>query len=205
MTTKRLFLALNATNPLAETFQPTFKKLKINADRRDITVKWVPLDNFHITLSFLGDRYVEEIPHIAHVLKQVCEQTAPFELKIEDLSAFSSETEARVLWLGVQNKKCLGELKHDLDEALLQAEILDHPDQRIFQPHLTIGRLRNPRSVKDMISPFKRKSFGKLQVNEVVLYESRQQGVYQVYTPLLRCPLTGRFELTEEESTAASF
>ncbi|HEY1080535.1 MAG TPA: RNA 2',3'-cyclic phosphodiesterase, partial [Bdellovibrio sp.] len=127
------------------------------------------------------------------------------ELKIEDLSAFSSETEARVLWLGVQNKKCLGELKHALDEALLQAEILDHPDQRIFQPHLTIGRLRNPRSVKDMISPFKRKSFGKLQVNEVVLYESRQQGVYQVYTPLLRCPLTGRFELTEEESTAASF
>ena len=94
MTTKRLFLALNATNPLAESFQPTFKKLKINADRRDITVKWVPLDNFHITLSFLGDRYVEEIPHIAHVLKQVCEQTAPFELKIEDLSAFSSETEA---------------------------------------------------------------------------------------------------------------
>lgn len=203
--TKRLFLALNATNPLAETFLPTFKKLKINADRREISVKWVPLDNFHVTLSFLGDRPEEEVPKVAEVLVAVCQQIAPFEVKIEDVSAYSNEHDARVLWLGVQNKKNLGVLKMNLDHALLEAHILQQPDQRIFRPHLTIGRLRNSRSVKDMISPFKRKSFGKIQVNEVVLYESKQQGVFQVYTPLLRCPLTGSADLPEEDAVAASF
>lgn len=199
--TKRLFFALNATDPLAATFLPTYKKLKINADRRDITVKWVPLDNFHITVSFLGDRNEEEIPLIQETLKEVCSQFAPFDLKIEDVGAYSNEHDARVLWLGVQNKRYLGEFKQALDAALVKNEILTLPDQREFNPHLTIGRLRNPRSVKDMISPFKRKSFGKIHVHEIVLYESKLQGAFPVYTPVLRCPLIGQ----EEGLEAVSF
>lgn len=203
--TKRLFFALNATDPLSETFLPTFKKLKINADRREIAVKWVPPDNFHITVSFLGDRPVEEIPQIAETLQEVCTQFAPFELKIEDVGAFSNEHDARVLWLGVQNKKCLGEFKHVLDQTLLEKGLLIKPDERIFSPHLTIGRLRNPRSVKDMVSPFKRKSFGKLHVHEVVLYESKLQGAFPVYTPLIRCALTGNAEGSLQDEPSPIF
>lgn len=198
--TKKLFFALNATDPLAETFLPTFKKLKINADRREISVKWVPLDNFHITVSFLGDRPAEEIPLIAETLKDVCTQFAPFDLKIEDMGAFSNEHDARVLWLGVQKKRYLAEFKEILDQALLEKQILLKPDERAFAPHLTIGRLRNPRSVKDMISPFKRKSFGKIHVHEIVLYESKLQGAFPIYTPVLRCPLTGEEKTLEEPS-----
>ncbi|WP_413943235.1 RNA 2',3'-cyclic phosphodiesterase [Bdellovibrio sp. HCB-162] len=197
---KRLFFALNATDPLAETFPPTFKKLKINADRREISVKWVPIDNFHITVSFLGDRPEEELPLIAETLQTVCTQFTPFDLKIEDMGAFSNEHDARVIWLGVQKKRYLAEFKEILDQALLEKQILTKPDERIFSPHLTIGRLRNPRSVKDMISPFKRKSFGKIHVNEIVLYESNLQGAFPVYTPVLRCPLTGEEETVEEVS-----
>ncbi|MEK2646468.1 RNA 2',3'-cyclic phosphodiesterase [Bdellovibrio sp. BCCA] len=197
---KRLFFALNATDPLAETFPPTFKKLKINADRREISVKWVPIDNFHITVSFLGDRPEEELPLIAETLQTVCTQFTPFDLKIEDMGAFSNEHDARVIWLGVQKKRYLAEFKEILDQALLEKQILTKPDERAFSPHLTIGRLRNPRSVKDMISPFKRKSFGKIHVNEIVLYESNLQGAFPVYTPVLRCPLTGEEEAVEEAS-----
>nr|WP_295904883.1 RNA 2',3'-cyclic phosphodiesterase [uncultured Bdellovibrio sp.] len=197
---KRLFFALNATDPLAETFPPTFKKLKINADRREISVKWVPIDNFHITVSFLGDRPEEELPLIAETLQTVCTQFTPFDLKIEDMGAFSNEHDARVIWLGVQKKRYLAEFKEILDQALLEKQILTKPDERTFSPHLTIGRLRNPRSVKDMISPFKRKSFGKIHVNEIVLYESNLQGAFPVYTPVLRCPLTGEEETVEEVS-----
>jgi 2'-5' RNA ligase len=50
-----------------------------------------------------------------------------------------------------------------------------------------------------MISPFKRKSFGKIQVNEIVLYESKLEGNFPVYTPILRCPLTGS-EIDEDTS-----
>ena len=196
--TRRLFLALNATDPLAESFAPTLKKLKINADRRETNVKWVSPENYHVTVTFLGDRPEAEIPDIAEIVRKICAETAPFELKIEDVAAFSNEHDARVIYLGVQNKKCLGEFKAALDTSLSRADLLHHIDRREFSPHLTVGRLKNPKSVKDMISPFKRKSFGKLYVDEIILYESKLQGVFAVYSPLARFKLSSKLILKDE-------
>lgn len=197
---KKLFFALNATDPLAKDFLPIYKKLKITADRQDIQIKWVPLDNFHITVTFLGNQPEKNLPALEECLKQVCSLFEPFDLKVEDIGAFASEHEARVLWLGVQNKKYFGEMKQSLDTLLLEKSLLVMPDEREFTPHLTIARLRNPRSVKDMISPFKRKSFGKIHVHEIVLYESIMQGAYPVYKPLFRSELTGKQKPPEEEA-----
>lgn len=204
--TRRLFIALNATDPLSESFLPTYKKLKINADRREVNIKWVPVDNFHVTISFLGEQPEQNIQDIQAALLKTCSGFAPFDLKIEDVGAFSNEHDARVLWLGVQNKRCLGEFKNELDQELLNQKLVTSPDERPFKPHLTFGRLRNPGSVKDMISPFKRKSFGKIHVSEIVLYESKLQGPYPIYTPLFRCALTGaeRSLPTEDFSLVAN-
>lgn len=188
---KRLFFALNATDPLSTTFLPTYKKLKINADQRDMTIKWVPLDNFHVTITFLGEMEEEHIPALQECLQQACSETQPFDLKVEDVGAFSNEHDARVLWLGIQNKRCLGEFKQRLDQLLEERNLLTHIEVREFKPHLTFARLRNPRSVKDMISPFKRKSFGKMHVDEIVLYESKLAGAFPIYSPIARCKLTG--------------
>ncbi|HEX7672960.1 MAG TPA: RNA 2',3'-cyclic phosphodiesterase [Bdellovibrio sp.] len=198
---KRLFFALNATDPLETTFLPAFKKLKINADQRDVTVKWVPLDNFHATITFIGPMEEELIPGLTAALETVCKNFAPFDLKIEDMGAFSNEHDARVIWLGVQNKKYLGQFKNALEQELADKSLLPQPEQRDYKPHITIGRLRNPKSVKDMISPFKRKSFGKIHVSEIVLYESELQGVFTVYKPVARCALTGvvQEEIAEPE------
>ncbi|HWU42117.1 MAG TPA: RNA 2',3'-cyclic phosphodiesterase, partial [Bdellovibrio sp.] len=100
-----LFFALNATDPLQTTFLLASKKLRINADQKEMTVKWVPLENFHVTVTFLGNRSAEEVPQLEEVLKNVCARFTSFDLKVEDVGAFASEHEARVLWLGVQNKK----------------------------------------------------------------------------------------------------
>ncbi|MGZ3794573.1 MAG: RNA 2',3'-cyclic phosphodiesterase [Bdellovibrio sp.] len=197
--TKRLFFAVNASDPLSKTFLPTYKKLKINADKQDITVKWVQPDNFHITVTFLGPQPEEKIPALEQALNEACEHFAPFDLKIEDVGAFSNEHEARVLWLGVQNKKVFGDFKQTLEENLLEKQLITQTDEREFNPHLTIGRLRNPRSVKDMISPFKRKSFGKIRISEIILYESQLQGNYPVYIPLYKCKLKGQIQEVQSE------
>jgi 2'-5' RNA ligase len=57
-----------------------------------------------------------------------------------------------------------------------------------FNPHITIGRLRNPKSCKDLISPFVRKSFGSVHVNKIVLFESKLQSYFPVYTPIFEAP-----------------
>ncbi|MNT30895.1 RNA 2',3'-cyclic phosphodiesterase [compost metagenome] len=104
-----------------------------------------------------------------------------------------------MIYLGVQNKKYLNEFKQTLDHALEEAQLLTHVDERDFVPHLTIGRLRNPKSIKDLISPLKRKSFGKVKVTEIVLYESKLEGVYPVYTPIFRAQLTSIPKVDEED------
>ena len=196
---RRVFIAINATDPLSLTFLPILKKLKINADRREMNIKWVPADNYHITISFLGEMSGEEITKIQNALQTTCSEMHPFDLKIEDIGAFSNEHDARVLWLGVQNKKCLGSFKESLDKSLVENSIIKQESDRSYWPHLTIGRLRNPGSVKDMISPFKRKNFGKIKVSEVVLYESKLQGPFPIYIPLARFNLTGEQRPFAEE------
>ncbi len=198
--TKRLFIALNATDPLSTSFLPTYKKLKINADKKEITIKWVPTENFHVTISFLGDREANQVPLIAEALKETCETFTPFDLKVEGVGAFSNEHDARVLWLGIQNKRYLGEFKNALDEKLVALGLFNPMEERAYAPHLTFARLRNPKSVKDMISPFKRKNFGKINVSEIVLYESTLQGAYPIYSPLLRCQLQGQEDEQETYS-----
>lgn len=188
---RKLFFALNATDPLAQTFLPFLKKLRMGAERKELDIRWVYPENFHITLTFLGSRNDSELPALEQALQKVCSQYTPFDLKIEDISGFADEDHARVLWLGVQNKRYLGEFKQALDQELQAQGLLPTREDHDFAPHLTVARLRNPHSVRDLISPLKRKSFGKLHVQEIVLYESHLQGHYPVYKPVLRCALTG--------------
>jgi 2'-5' RNA ligase len=138
---RRLFFALNASVPLAETFLPTLKKLKINADKKELTMKWVPPENYHVTVTFIGDTPEADIPKIKEALAETCKVFNSFDLKIEDMGAFSNEHEARVLWLGVQNKRYLNELKHELDRQLQERGVTLPAEFREYQPHLTIGRL----------------------------------------------------------------
>lgn len=199
--TRRLFFALNATDPIVKTFVPFHKKLKINADQREIPVKWTPLENYHVTITFLGDTSIEHLEKLQEALTEVCNSFPPFDLKIEDIGAFNNEHDARVIWLGVQNKKSLKNFKDKLEEKLSELNWDWKPEDRDFKPHLTIGRIKNPKSVKDMISPLKRKSFGKIHVSEIILYESKMAGAFPVYTPLFRAPLTGTEIETSNEET----
>ena len=44
-------------------------------------IKWVPTDNLHLTLKFLGDVLNTEVPQVCDVVRKVCENYEPFELK----------------------------------------------------------------------------------------------------------------------------
>ncbi len=195
---KRLFVAVDLGSSLSDSFFAMLKKLKINADRKELQIRWVPSESYHATLTFLGETETERIPEIIACIENITLRFAPLELKIEDIGAFSSEYEARTLWLGVQNKRSLNSLKNALDEELLARNLIPSLEDRAFVPHMTFARLRNPKSVRDLLSPFKRKSFGKTPVTELALYESKLCGNHQLYVPLMKVPLKGVAEKTSE-------
>lgn len=193
---KRLFVAINTSNLFGPAFQPFLKKLKIGADQKEIAMRWTQPENYHVTLSFLGERPAGDIPRIFRALEEAVQISNPFALKMEDVSAFPSETNGRVIYVGVQSKRSLHQLKSTIDLKLVEHGLIKPSEiETEYSPHLTIGRLRNSQHVKDFLSPVKRKSFGKIEVNQVVLYESFLQGYFPKYIQI------GSFHLSPTEQS----
>lgn len=185
--TRRLFLAASA-EPLRDELAPWLKKMKIGADRKEMSVRWVAPDLQHVTLLFFGDKTWDEQLQIVETARAVAADWPAFQLKIEGLSAFPEPRSGRVIWFGVQNSRKWRALR---DELVGQLNPRGFNLEAAHVPHLTAGRLRSPRSLVDYLSPFERVKIGKLPVKEIVLYESIQAGPFPVYKIVERFPLTG--------------
>jgi 2'-5' RNA ligase len=106
--------------------------------------RWVPPENYHVTLRFIGEapRYLaEEIDHALAAL------TAPsFALRLAGIGTFTKGGRSQLLWLGVERSEPLERL-HGKIETVLQRCGLE-PERRRFQPHLTLARLDNGAEAK---------------------------------------------------------
>jgi 2'-5' RNA ligase len=197
---KRLFIAIATHEGLEESASAIVKKLRINADQKQLEIRWVPGNNYHVTLHFLGSTAPEKLAEIETLLTEVAMSTAPFKLKISDVGAFPDDSASRVLWFGVQNSKALRSLQGNIASRFSSSG----REEREYSPHMTIGRLRNPHRTKDLLSPFVRKTLGKILVEEIVLYESVGSVPFPVYKPLKKFRLTGETESTSEDSDLES-
>ncbi|MBC7371439.1 MAG: RNA 2',3'-cyclic phosphodiesterase [Bdellovibrionaceae bacterium] len=192
---KRLFLAIAAHDGLENTVSPIMKKLRINADKRELDVRWNHPSHFHVTLVFLGNTADIRIPELELAIDGVSAVTPPFDLKITGMGAFPDDVSSRVIWFGVQNSKHLRFFQEQLLEQLRTSRF--PVENRDYFPHLTVARFRNPTKTKDMTSPFVRKSIAKIPVTEIVLYESVGGPPFRVYKALKTFSLRGVREDSE--------
>ncbi len=137
-------------------------------------VKWVDNKNIHLTLQFLGDIPVDDIPDIVCGLKRIRKKNKPINIKLAGLGVFPNFYHIKVIWMGLKKgKKELEDLHQELQHPLKQLGI--EGEQRKFSPHLTLGRKKsqmvNPELVKH-IKEFPGDVIGEFSVNELVLYKS---------------------------------
>lgn len=185
----RLFVAIGASDL---NFDPKveLKKLRVNLDKKKIDYRWVPRENYHVTLSFLGETTAEKIEPLAKMLEKLAHKHEFFHLKIHGLGVFPSVKEGRVIWMDIQNSMALRALQEECDRWL--RELGFTPDDKAYTPHLTVARLRSPKSMTDMISPLINHKFGEMAVKHLTLYESKLAGPFPVYEPLMKFPLSER-------------
>jgi len=132
--------------------------------------RWIDLENYHVTLRFIGDIDDALAHEIAGVLGRVRRMT--FELRIDGLSSFGGR-KPRAVVATVAPIAPLMELQAE-HERLLQRLGLE-PEGRKYTPHVTLARLRDSSShqVADYLSArghFRSTSF---EVSRFVLYSSR--------------------------------
>jgi 2'-5' RNA ligase len=106
--------------------------------------RWVPLENYHVTLRFIGEaprHLAEEIDHAMAALK------APrFTLTLAGIGTFTSRGRSQTLWLGVERSEPLERLQGKIETALQRCGL--EPERRRFSPHLTLARLDNGSEAK---------------------------------------------------------
>jgi RNA 2',3'-cyclic 3'-phosphodiesterase len=130
-------------------------------------LRWVPTENIHLTLRFIGemddvrtDRFIESLTRV---------RVEPFVLPVAKTGLFPTRGPAKVLWVGVGSGHTrLYQLRKQVDEALLAVDPgLAMPG---FHPHFTVARLdgtHEPKALAHFLSqheafeapPFRVKEF----------------------------------------------
>jgi 2'-5' RNA ligase len=106
--------------------------------------RWVPPENFHLTLRFIG-----EVPgHVARDIDGALLgiQTRGFLLTLTGMGVFAKGGVSSELWAGVERTAALDRLRNKIETALQRCGL--EPERRKFQPHVTLARLDNPAEAK---------------------------------------------------------
>ena len=144
----RLFVALHLPDLVRDPVAAIQHRLR-DADRRD-QVRWSDVSGVHLTLQFLGEVSEDRADELVATLAGVAPGHAPPRLALDRVGGFPNLRRPRVVWVGlVEDGSALAPLHAAVGAAL--APLGWPPEGRAFQPHLTVGRTRDPRG--DALAP----------------------------------------------------
>ena len=186
----RCFIAIN----LPETVKNHIAEIISDLRKTGADVKWVPAGNVHITLKFLGSSDETVIPELKERLSKKLSHYNAFYIKIAGIGCFPSEKRPRVIWIGMEASEILKSVQKDID---LELETFGFaPEDRPFSPHLTIGRVRSPKRLPELMrrcADVKATELGAIEVTSIHIMKSELKPAGAAYSSLAEIPFgTGR-------------
>jgi RNA 2',3'-cyclic 3'-phosphodiesterase len=165
----RCFIAIEVPSEV----KSAFVELQNDLRGAGADVAWTNPDNVHLTLKFLGEIDKKLVSKVEQVCLETISSMSPFKLSIDRIGLFPNERHPRVLWIGLGGEiETLEKLQEQLDERL--AGIGFEVEEKDFQPHLTVGRIRSNKNLREMLKRSDGYSLPTLSfmVEEIVLMKS---------------------------------
>src|SRR5262245_53705051 len=147
---KRLFIGVRVSVQTANALAAAAETLQRRARDAHIDVKWVAPVNYHVTLKFLGWTREDAVGSVRDALDGALVGVAPLKFRTARLGAFPSLEKASVLWAGVEGTP-LDDVAARVERAMVG--IGYSAEHRGFHAHVTLGRLRETRSVRELVLP----------------------------------------------------
>lgn len=130
----RLFAAL----PLPEDLRTRVAGMQGGIDG----ARWVPAENMHITLRFIGEVTGAATGDIVEALADV--RCPGFPVSVSGAGRFGTGAKTRSIWLGVERTPEIVGLHAKIDQALIRTGLA--PEGRKYSPHVTLARFGGGRN-----------------------------------------------------------
>lgn len=128
----RLFAGLAMPDPVVEALSALQSGVE--------GARWRPLENFHLTLAFIGETDRHGFADAVDALSQI--EAPAFDLKISGIGSFG-ERPPRALWAGAAPNPGLAHLQSKVETALRRKGF--DLEKRKFVPHVTLAYLKGAR------------------------------------------------------------
>lgn len=136
-------------------------------------LKVVRPELLHVTLKFLGDAEEDLVEEILLRMKESTEGVRSFSIRLQGMGAFPSMSNIRVVWVGIEDGRVLGEIARKLDSTL--SGLGFERDRKGFAPHITLARTRTPRNianVQEILRTNAATDYGEYPVDRILLKKS---------------------------------
>lgn len=176
----KLFIAIEVSNGMRKELSALSKALR----ERSCGGRFVPPENFHITLRYIGES--DDLAGAVFAMREACRDIRPFTLTLGSYGFFEKTDPGshRVSLVTVEGELSeLEVLRESLDSALYDRGF--PRELKRFVPHVTLGR-----SVEhdELVTAELRGAplSSSVTVTGITLFESERVKGKQIYTPLHR-------------------
>jgi 2'-5' RNA ligase len=167
----RLFLGVEISLAAVRELTAVAESLRRKARAAGLRVRWVAPESYHVTLKFLGWTRPEAVVAIADALAGPIATVGEVTITGRGLGAFPRADRARVVWAGIDDPAAGLTRLAEIVETRLETVGFAR-EQRDFHAHVTLGRIRQPGDVQELLGGGSEKMFRESRVTAVTLFES---------------------------------
>jgi 2'-5' RNA ligase len=102
-------------------------------------IRWVPINNIHLTLKFLGEVPSQNLDILARSLDFEIKRLEPFSIPFSETGVFPNAKKPRIIWIGLNYLPGLADLISIIEST--SSGLGYHTEERPFSPHITLGRV----------------------------------------------------------------
>lgn len=192
MTLLRAFIAIELPQQTRDAIEQQTARLRQTLG--DDLIRWIPSENMHLTLKFLGEVSASHLVFLKQMIAQTADSLPQFDLQVSGLGSYPTRGNPRILWIGLQAPATLSSLQKNIEAGT--SRLGYEQEERPFSPHLTIGRVRQNANHSDLpkirtiLDKTQLGNIGIARVDSIQLYKSELNPNGSVYTKLFSAPLS---------------
>jgi len=134
----RLFVAVDLPEEMCDAIGGTCERLRLALGRR-VRARWVPTENIHVTIRFIGHVPDDRVPPLVAAVSTPLD-IAPFELRLGRCGVFPGGGPPRIIWLGcAAGSSSLAAIHDAMNQRLAMLGLVE--EGRPYSAHVTLARV----------------------------------------------------------------